>query len=251
MTRVHLARLALPLLAALSAAPRAAVIDLYQGAAGTMPQAQPWMTFIGLGLASSVAGGVSLDTRLHPSLAAGYFNHSLTAAPGTWALKNPAFPDLDPAVGFTLGFELALPDEDHLSNDRAGFSVILLGDDQKGIELGFWEDRIWAQSGPDFVQAEGVAVNTLTKTLYELTIRGLNYILNADGSQVLTGPTRDYTGATPSVDPYETPGMIFLGDDTSSASALFTLGSIRLEVPAPPPWWLLPAGLLALHRRRR
>ena len=97
--------------------------------------------------------------------------------------------------------ELAIADESHASSNRAGFSVILLGDDKKGIELGFWTDRIWAQSGPDFVQAEGAAYNTASTVLYDLSIRGLNYVLSANGNPILTGLTRDYTSAAPIIPP--------------------------------------------------
>jgi hypothetical protein len=191
--------------------------------------------------------------------AAGFFNHNLTVPPGGWILKNPAFPSLDPTAGFTLGFQLALTDEGHSTVNRAGFSVIVIGDDLNGIELGFWKDRIWAQSGPDFVQAEGAAVSTIGVTSYVLTIHGTSYTLRADGSEILTGPTRDYTSATPTPDPYDTPGMLFLGDDTRSASANFFLGSIQLETPATEPvpepstFLLLGAGLggLALWRNRK
>jgi hypothetical protein len=50
--------------------------------------------------------------------------------------------------------------------------------------------------------------------------------------------------------------MLFLGDDTGSAGADFTLGRITLAsgpfpAPAPPAWLLLTGGLLCLAVRRR
>jgi hypothetical protein len=156
-----------------------------------------------------------------------------------------------------LSFELEIRDEDHASQDRAGFSVILLGEDLLGIELGFWEDRIWAQSGPTFQQAEGVDFTTNGgENLYELWIQGLEYALLANGSEILSGATRDYSSASPTVDPYDTPNMLFLGDDTGSASADFTLGRITLDagpfgVPLPATWILLLVGLGHGYRLRQ
>jgi hypothetical protein len=241
------------LLAALGTpAASAGEIVLYDNTAGNLPQDQQWLTYIGVASVSSPADGVTVDTRAFDLLAAGYFNHSLNATPDDWSLKDPAFPSLDPSLGFTLGFELQILDEDHVSSDRAGFSVILLGQDLLGIELGFWEGEIWAQSGPSFTHAEGAPYNTtLERVLYELTIVGTSYFLRADGNQLLTGATRDYSPATPNPDPYGTPNMLFLGDDTGSAGAQFTLGGLTLTpnaAPAPPVWALLLGGIAWLGR---
>jgi hypothetical protein len=222
------------LLFALAAGSRAATITLYDGAAGTLPQAQPWLTYIGSVTPTVVPDGVALDTSSSPDLQAGFFNHKLVVPPKSWIAKNPAFPVLNPAEGFTLSFWLALPDEDHLNGNRAGFSAILIGDDRRGIELGFWKNRVWAQGGPAFTQAEGADFDATGRTLYALSIRGSSYTLRANGAVILTGLTRDYSAASPFVDPYEQPGMVFLGDDTTSASASFTLGSIWLEQPYVP-----------------
>lgn len=249
---MHTRRFILALLSAasLSTAAEAAPLYLYDAAAGTLPQSQATMTYIGLGAAPVlVADGTELDTSTAVGGLAGFFNHELVAPPKSWALKNPAFPSLDPASGFTLAFFLTLADESHANGQRAGFSLIVIGADQRGIELGFWLDRIWAQSGPDFLQAEGAGYDTTSRSLYALSILGTSYTLHAQGIPILSGPTRDYTPANPFVDPYEQPGMVFLGDDTSSARARFTLGSVWLElrdVPEPGSLALLLGGWLAV-----
>ncbi len=44
---------------------------------------------------------------------------------------------MDRTTGYTLSFDLQVGSESHVSNDRAGFSVIALSSDLQGIELGF------------------------------------------------------------------------------------------------------------------
>lgn len=250
-----------------SPAVQAAEIVLYDNTLGNAPNNQDWMTFIGAGSVTQLGDGIELDTRTFlgfpaPQLAAGYFNHNLDATPDQWSLVNPAFPVLDAGEGFTLGFEMRMLDEDHLTADRAGFSVILLDQNNLGVELGFWEDRIWAQSGPGFTQDPVERVDFTTtlgpRILYELTILGADYFLAADGAEILSGSVKDYSPASPNPDPYGTPNFVFLGDDTGSASAQFELGRITLTtdpfaVPASGVLVLMFGGLggLSLVRRSR
>ena len=65
---------------------------------------------------------------------------------------------------------------------------------------------------------------------------GNSYTLAANGSTVLAGSLRDYTLAPPPplpLNPYHTPNLIFLGDDTSSAQARIRLRSVAV-INAPP-----------------
>ena len=245
-----------------SAFAQSAEILLYDGQQGNLPQNQPWMTYVTnpllfpQPLQSATTGGVRVDTRSNFNHSAGYFNYDFFLG-AFLGLHNPAFPNLNPADGFKLGFELQIHDEDHLTSNRAGFSDILLGMDLFGIELGFWENRVWAQSGPSFTQAEGTTGfdTTLGLISYELLILNTEYFLLADGFEILTGPTRNYSPASPFPDPYDEPNMLFFGDNTTSASADFTLGSIRLttgpftDAPTPAPLLLLLTGAAWLLRR--
>lgn len=235
----------------------ATVIQIYDGAQGTLPQAQGWLSYqpaLFSPTPTPVAGqGLRLNTGVNsapgPLLGAvGFTSHDRVPPLGTQVF-NPAWPVLDTGLGVTLSFELQVYDEDHRNDNRAGFSAILLGADHLGIELGFWEDAIWAQGGPDFIRAESRAIDTTRRALYALTVRGLDYWLTADGAAILTGATRDYSPATPTVDPYGVPSFVFLGDNTSSAEADFFLGDIVLRIPEPPVYALL-VGALLLRRRR-
>ena len=230
------------------ATPASAAIVLYDGSAGTAPEAQPWLAYQAIGAATATVGngGVTLDTTAANGTYAGYSNDFPN---GT--AKNPAFPTLDPAVGFTLSFTARLAAEAHASNDRAGFSVILLGHDRRGVELGFWAGEVWAQSGPAFTHAE---TNTDFDPAngfhsYDLSIAGGAYALSADGVPLLSGATRDFTSAGQV--PYTLGDFLFLGDDTTSARASVQLRQASVTVPEPAAAATVLAVGLAVGRRRR
>lgn len=237
--------LALPTLSATTIA--------YNDVLPALPGAQGWLVYgnnsalVGGAATQTLAlGGTSLVTD--NAVSAGYANR----LPILNTLVNAGFPALNRATGYSLHFELQVNSETHTTNDRAGFSVILLSQDLFGIELGFWTNEVWAQSGPAFSHAEGVAFNTTAQQVpYELRVSGANYTLFASGSQILAGALRDYsTFGTP----YNLPSFLFLGDDTSSAGANVLLGSVSIaEVPESATWAMAGLGLVAIggFRRRR
>lgn len=202
---------------------------LYDGALGTLPGMQGFVyltnPLFGALATQSVSGGATtLDTTPRMSDSAGYFANSAL------------YPALDRTAGYSLLFTTQVMTESHVGNDRAGFSVIILSSDLMGIELGFWTNEVWAQEGGSppglFTHAEGAAFNTTSGLItYTLTITGSTYALSASSGAVLSGGLRDYTAFTGSPNPYETPNLIFLGDDTSSAQAKIKLSAVRLSVP--------------------
>jgi hypothetical protein len=240
-----------------SATAQAAAYTLYDDSLGSTPGDQPWLwaasdaAFSGGTVTESVqADGVNLSTD-NP-VSAGYANY----VPGL-GTKNAAFPLLDRAAGFTLEFELQLNSESHANNNRAGFSVILLDSDHLGVEIAFWEDRVWAQNA-GFTQGEGTPFATVGREVfYQLGISGNSYGLFANGQSLLNGVLRDYSGAGPAI-PYAVQNFVFLGDDTSSAGADVDLGQVTLRtgfypqstVAAPSSLALLMAVLLVGRFRR-
>ncbi len=214
---------------------------LYDGALGTLPGAQRMLYRTlpenGAQATQSVANGkTTLDTTPNRLETAGYFGLFV--------------PDLSRQAGLRVSFRLQVRSEAHNTPaqnnddnsdgkaDRAGLSIIVLANDKKGIEIGFWEDRIWAQEGGSgitlFTQAESASYNTLaTLTIYDLRILNDTYTLSADGTPILTGPVRDYSAFSGVIDPYEIPNLIFVGDDTSSAQANIDLARVEIGVPAP------------------
>ncbi|MCP4356735.1 MAG: hypothetical protein GY796_01800 [Chloroflexi bacterium] len=160
-------------------------------------------------------------------------------------------PVLSPALGFKLDFSLRIAAESHNNNDRAGMSVTFLGEDAKGIELGFWKNEIWAQEGGTsnlFTHAEGALFDTTTAvTTYQLEIIHDKYLLSADGNLILSGPLRDYSAWTPPLpglpDPYEQPNLIALSDNTTSAEGKTWLSYVAVTTGTAPLMNLIPPTL--------
>lgn len=214
---------------------------LFDGVQGTPPSAQGW-TFLALpALASETFanGAARLDTTASGSIFAG------------WSRTSPV--PLDRSLGFAVEMEFELESETHASTNRAGLSLIVLGADRKGLELGIWTNRLWAQAdSPMFTQAEGVETAVIGgwRTL-KLSVLGDDYTVTFDGAQVLNGKVRDYTPFTGAIDPYETPNFLFIGDDTTSARGAYRLRRVQLQVGVrqPPALQVLRGGDDALELR--
>jgi hypothetical protein len=242
----------------------AATIKLYEPAAGLTPDTStadggPWLTSGGLlggGTETSLGtSGTNLNTTLDNGILAGYSNRGVNlltnpVTPSTFV--NPAFPSLDRTTGYTLKFTVAILSESGTNFDRAGFSVLALGSDNQGIEIGFQDNfevgTVFAQNF-DFTQGESANVSLFgilrASTDYELAILGSNYSLSANNTQILSGSLRSYNAAA-LLNPYQTPDFIFLGDNTSQAQANINLGNVSLTT-TPVPFEFSPAlGLVAV-----
>ena len=193
---------------------------LYTADLGTLPEAQGW-SYAGLGPVTEMLAGnsVLLDTTASTSTEAGWGNASAG--------------DLNRTNGFTLLIHARVNTEAHTSVNRAGFSLIVLGDDKHGIELGFWTNTIFAQTDtPLFTHGEDVSFSTTNAFVtYALTLLATNYILAANGVTILTGPIRNYTAFNGFPNPYSTPNFIFMGDDTTSAAGSENIGWVALIQP--------------------
>lgn len=161
-----------------------------------------------------------------------------------------AFPVLDPVVGFSIEFDLAIAYEQSNAN-RAGFSFTLISNDlTRGAEFGFKE----AGLNSDYIFIQNANLNAATAgerstapleisatNRYRVTFQGDAYTLSVNNSMLLTGSLRDYSfnpqASTPpfpsSINPYETPNFLFLGDNTDQGYSDFTLGQI-IVTPLPP-----------------
>lgn len=219
-----------------------AQITLYNETLGNLPGDQGWFLYLTNSSSNATqtyvpAQGTELVTT--NGVSAGYFNKN----PFFGTFINPAFPTLDRNIGFRISWDLLIHSETHPNPNRAGFSIIALSNDKLGIELGFWSNEIWAQSGSDFQHAEGVTFTTTNQTHYDLTLQGSNYDLFANGVSIRTGPLRDYSmfGA-----PYSYNNFLFLGDDTSTNDADITLGRVSLISAIPEPATWISLGCVAL-----
>jgi hypothetical protein len=239
-------------------------LNLYDGTKPGLPETQGSLALTAFGpqsetLAGGAVGPAVLNTASLPVTYAGYSNFNASSAP-----VNPAFPILSAAGGFDLTFSAKLDNESHPgSTNRSGFSVILLGSNLSGIEIGFWTNEVFSQStnasNPAFDFFPGETNTTFNASSgfysYDLHIQGSNYSLTANGSQILTGSTRDYSSypfpIPQATDPYTVPNFVFLGDDTNDAGATLELQSVAIAVPEPCMAVLLAGigGVMLLRRR--
>lgn len=231
---------------------------LFDPALGTLPGTQGSLFFCSGGASAFCIGpdgtqslasdGVVLDstTIAAPNENAGQVGFANSLPP---LILPPA--TLDRMTGFAVNFDLRVDFESHASNDRAGFSVIVVSNDLRGIELGFWTDEVWAQNwapGDEFTHGEGAAFDTTAAlATYSLGILDNSYTLSVAGSPLLSGVLRDYSAEGV---PYEVANFVFFGDNTSRARAVVTLGKIAV-VPLPASVVLLLPALGGLLVRRQ
>ncbi len=223
---------------------------LFDAMLGTTPSSQGWQFIADPLFTHSVtptlnAGYTRVDSLDPKGDRGGYFSEN----PVFPQLRHPDMPEIDRINGYTVRFDVRVNVEDHVMGpagddnedgleDRAGFSVIAISEDLRGLELGFWPGRIWAQDddGADpndlFTQAEGVEFDTTAAILqYELRVLGDAYQLVVGGGVAprLSGGLRNYTNFMGSLDPYEIPSFLFFGDDTTRAEAQFDISYISID----------------------
>ncbi len=212
---------------------------LYNGALGTLPQAQGSLAFGNLvpgGAAPTpVPGGVTLNTRSPATPFVGYAGYSSYTATGS--IANVNFPSLNRTTGYSISFNVAVNQENTVSDNRAGFNLIAISNDLQGIEIGFNSNGVFAQQdNPLFTRGESVAFNTAQATNYTLRVQGTGYTLSANGTPILAGALRNYTAFNPLTSqpplpfsPYTQPNFLFLGDNTDQADASITLSSVAVN----------------------
>lgn len=245
--------------ATIAPAPSRAEVILYDPGLGTLPGSQGWIAGLEGDATQSLSGGrLILDTSTTRADRGGYFSEN----PFTGGSQHPQIPVLDRQTGYRVGFGLQVLSESHAArddnsdgkDDRAGFSFIAISEDLWGIEVAFWQDRIWvyadANDGADalFTQAEGVDFDTTADFLdYELWVQGDGYRLTENGATLLSGNLRNYNPnqVNALINPYDNPSFLFFGDNTTSADSSVALGSVRISsVPEPSAVGFLLVGLL-------
>jgi Ca2+-binding RTX toxin-like protein len=271
------------------------------GSAGTTtlaPSTKSWFSYQnsgdypgGTGTATNTVANGNLTFTTDRPVAAGYSNYKVTlpeiaqvlagGANITTSILNNNNPVLDRTKGYQFSFSGKVLSESRDSgtgvnnsdknndgkDDRAGFTVTLISNDLRGIELQFWTDRIWARTDgltqvdrslqPEdspldnnrrlFTQSEYVAINNSDREhQYDVSIQGSSYTVYVDGVAQLSGRIRDYTAAVNAPvtvqlpfpfsgtrtigtpDFYEQPNLIFFGDKNPNAQASVSLSKVSL-----------------------
>ncbi len=215
---------------------------LYDAASGAIPDAQ-MMNFFDFPPGDIIQTYENGSTTLNTTKS----GNSTYAGWTSNATNTLGFPGLDRSAGFQLDFTLQVENESHSSNNRAGFSIIILSEDARGIELAFWQNEIWAQNddatGGLFTHGESASFPTTAGLInYQIIVIHDSYTLTANGAPILNGPLRDYSKFEGFPDPYQSPNFLFLGDDTTSAQARIRLNYVSVTgteraalatVPAP------------------
>lgn len=222
---------------------------LFDASLGTTPGMQAWLEGPSGSHASHNGQGVLLDTSATNSIRYGFSSEDLFLG----IVGIPNMPILNRSEQFSVEFELQVLSESHEVadrnndglSDRAGFSIIVISQDLFGIELGFFDDRVWAQE-TGFFQAESALWSTSVWHRYRIRGDSSGYVLEAkNGTQanyehVLSGSWRNYNPSgisDPFLDPYNNPSLLFLGDNTTSAAASIILGDVLVRTgPLPAPF---------------
>jgi hypothetical protein len=202
-----------------SSSERFSEIVLYDASPGTDPDQQGWIflssTFSQSQTVRFTENGIhTFSTLANLSESAGYFGN-----------QHPRIDLLSAENGFAVEIELQILDEQHQSENRGGFNIIILSDDGTGVELAFWEDSVWVYN-TQFEIEERAEYNTTDRlTRYRIEFANRQYFIFADDQPLFSGPLRDYS---PSGIPYSYKNFIFFGDDTSSAGAEVNISRIVL-----------------------
>jgi len=203
-----------------------APVVLYDGTQTPAQQQWLYLSTSRSAVVTPTVRGTILDTSSDNSFQSGYFRRSPIP--------------LNRTNGYTVKFKVRVNSQSSASNDRAGFSIIVnsnspVGTQPFGIELGFWRNSIWAQN-VGFTRGEetGAFITSYPWRTYTLAVQGDQYQLFTSGQRrpILQGLLRQYTGFTPPAglpNPYTRPNLVFIGDNTTSASAKVTIGPIEVD----------------------
>ena len=221
-------------------------VNLYDGSG--LPETQGYLAPAALNSIGSpvspqstiVANGIEVDSNANSAEYSGYTNHlPKLSNPSELVPINSAFPNLNQDSGYSIFFTVALDSFNDFSdpnNDRAAFSITAIGKNNKGIELGFDSNQIFAQSS-NFISAETATFITSNTNSYKLKVDSSGYQLFANNGaiSILNGSLRTYD-FTPSAskpplafNPYQTENFLFLGDNTGQAYGNFTLGAVSVS----------------------
>jgi len=248
---MHLRLIALALLVGILESSAIASVPLYDATSLAKPDQAPFAWGL-------QGGGATVTGPAAGSVYSVLDSSATVLAQEGWLRLSPVA--LNNVAGYDVTFDLGIEQESHNSANRAGLSVIILDSDHRGVELSFWANQIWNQNdSPLFTHGEGAAYDTTAAGTgvgglrhYQVHVSNNAYTFSAEGSTLFGGAIRDYSAFAGSPNPYSTPNFLWVGDDTTEASAKSRFSYFNLTAAVPEPATLTVAfvGLAAFRRRR-
>ena len=142
---------------------------------------------------------------------------------------------LDQNLGYTLDFSLTIEEISVDDSDSSGLSLILIGDNGYGIEIGWTDSEILSRSS-NFAVSSRTPFEMIESTDYSIDVFKDQYTLSVNGVELLSGALEKYNFspvlAQPILpfNPYSTKNFIFLGDNSDTGVSKFTIEDMSLYV---------------------
>ncbi|MHB8637554.1 MAG: choice-of-anchor Y domain-containing protein [Fimbriimonadaceae bacterium] len=160
------------------------------------------------------SGYVKLDTTASMNIQAGWGKQLTTPLTRT--------------SGYTATWRMRVVRETHTGDkQRAGLSVFVLSSDHHGVELAYWNDRVFVYNDDKaFTPGESAHLDTrAAMRTYRLAVHGDRYVLRVDGILKLRGKLRNYSWFG---FPYSRANSIWYGDDSKRGESVSEWASFEV-----------------------
>ena len=142
---------------------------------------------------------------------------------------------LDQNLGYTLDFSLTIEEIYVDDSDSSGLSLILIGDNGYGIEIGWTDSEILSRSS-NLTVSDRSQFETIDSGEYSIEVFNDQYTFSVNDKELLSGDLEKYDFspalAQPILpfNPYNAKNFIFLGDNSDTGVSKFTIEDISLYV---------------------
>jgi hypothetical protein len=136
---------------------------------------------------------------------------------------------LDRIHGYQATWRMKVIRETHSSDkQRAGLSVFVLGNDHYGIEIAYWNDRVFVYNDDKaFTPGESARIDTRAgMRTYRLSVKGDGYSLSVDGAIKLKGKLRNYSWFG---FPYNRTNSFWYGDNSRRGESVSQWASFEVN----------------------
>lgn len=193
-------------------------------------QEQGWLYFAnpesGAAVLTNQPSAAVLDTTADSAIRAGMFSGDPFGV-----FRHPRLPELDAEEGFVIRSIVKLETERHLKDNRSGAVILVADKNLNAVEVGLWVDSAWVQPDSGNPLFEGAVMNEVRLDFsdwvsFDIFVSGDRFALLANERVLVKGDLKDYSSAGPEV--YRIPSFLFLGDNTSSASARLHIAQVEV-----------------------